>query len=293
MILQIILLPLVIIFIILLICKKIKNPEKYISTEPLQDIPKVINKIIIIDSGELPKMPLSPSELQDAHDSWRENNPEYKIVYWSLNDCRKYLIENFDIEYIETFDKLKANAFKCDFFRLVLINNEGGWYSDWKQLCLKNNLLNLLNENKKTNSVFYKDAYIGTLLLFKEMFYNRSFLIQNAFFGSVKNNIFLTNCIRKIIHIVKNESYEKTVLHITGPALLGNVYSKLKTSNNFIYGNVILKINKNNLKGVNSIFKDNNLGKIIQHKCDNCSLTQSWTNGNNYVSMYFKKQIYN
>ena len=106
------------------------------------NIPKVIHKVLIQDDGKIPKN--LDKNIKDAHNSWKEMNPEYKIKYWSLDDCREYLQNNFPSNYLETFDCIKAYAGKCNFFRFTIIYNEGGWYSDWKQTCLKQNLLNML-----------------------------------------------------------------------------------------------------------------------------------------------------
>ena len=36
----------------------------------------------------------------------------------------------------------------------------------------------------------------------------------------------------------------------------------------------------------------NKLGKIIQHKCDNCDINQNWKNGNSYTKLWNQKKYY-
>ena len=44
------------------------------------------------------------SNIKNALNSWKEMNPEYKIKYWSLDDCREYLKNNFPSNHLESFD---------------------------------------------------------------------------------------------------------------------------------------------------------------------------------------------
>ena len=85
--LKYILLGILIIVVILII----NFNKSYFEDEKLISIPKIIHKVIIQDSGDLPNFPLEPKELQEAHDSWKIMNPEYEIKYYSMNDCREYL----------------------------------------------------------------------------------------------------------------------------------------------------------------------------------------------------------
>lgn len=265
-----ILIILVISVIVFLIVKCFKKDN---FEEILEPIPKVIHKVIIEHSGNLPKFPLEPKELQEAHDSWKKMNPEYQIKYYSTNDCREYLKKHFkDSDFLQAFDCLNANAFKCDFFRYCVLCNEGGWYSDWKQVCLKQNLLNELDKNKKNNIIISWDK--------GEIFASNNDWIQNCFIGSIKNSLFLKECINTIINNIKYNYYGKFALDATSPGLLSYIFKK--TDYKF---------------HINLVFKNlniyNNSGTIIKHKCNNCGINQDWKNGNNYNDIYNKKIMYN
>ena len=268
-----ILIVLVLVIAVILILK-IKYLKKDIFNFILEPIPKVIHKVIIEHSGNLPKFPLEPKQLQDAHDSWKNMNPEYEIKYYSMNNCREYLKKYFeDSDFLQAFDCLNAYAFKCDFFRYCVLYNEGGWYSDWKQVCLKQNLLNELDENKKNNIIILWDE--------GDKFYTDNKYIQNSFIGSIKNNIFLKECINQIINNIKYNYYGKHTLDCTGPGLLS--YCFKKTCYKFDI----------NLKFKNDLYIYNKSQRIIKRKCDNCSIGQDWKNGNNYNVIYNSKKMYN
>ena len=266
----IILLIFILILILIFLYLK-KNKDKF-ENEKIVPIPKVIHKIYLQQNGEMDNFPLKPLELNNAHESWKIMNPDYNIKYYSLNDCRKYLKNNFnDTDFLQTFDCIQAFANKTSFIRICILYNEGGWYSDWKQSCLINNLLDKLNKNKKTNIILSWDRgnNIG----------KKNKHIQNCFIGSNKNNLFLKEAINEIINNVKYKYYGYMATCTTGPGVLGVIYNNYKFP-------------------INLTFKNNgyiyyNKKKIILHKCKNCGKGQNWKNGNNYGVLWSHKKLYN
>lgn len=230
-------------------------------------IPKVIHKVYIQNDGTIPD--ILDSHIEESHKSWINLNPGYTIKYWSLQDCREYLTNNFPDEYLKTFDSIQAYSVKCDFFRFCIIYNEGGWYSDWKQVCLVNNLLDKLS--LEGDILFYYDKGNPYSV------YNKYTAV--AFFGSIKYHPILKESIDTIISNTEKKYYGNSVLDVTGPGLMGNILKN--TNTNPYYG----------------YFKDNyyydyKLGKIIQHKCNNCKKGQDWKNGNNYGELWYSKNFY-
>ena len=88
-------------------------------------IPTRINQVIIVNDMEIPQN--LPTGFVNAMDSFKTMNPGYEYKLYSGNDCREYIKEHYGDYHLKLFDKLIPYAFKCDFFRLLLILREGGW----------------------------------------------------------------------------------------------------------------------------------------------------------------------
>ena len=97
-------------------------------------IPKVIHKIYIQHDNTFGTI---PPEIQAAHKSWKMLNPDYDIKYYNGHDCEQYLLKYYGEEYLSIYRRINAYSGKCNFMRACIVYNEGGWYSDWKQVCLK------------------------------------------------------------------------------------------------------------------------------------------------------------
>ena len=70
------------------------------------------------------------------------NNESWlQIRYFNLNLCREYIMEYYHPVFLRAFDCIEAFSGKVNLFRMLVVYAEGGWYSDWKQVCLKPNLL--------------------------------------------------------------------------------------------------------------------------------------------------------
>ena len=71
-----------------------------VSTIPTDErIPKVVHKIYIDSTMKLDSM---DPVIYSLFDKLKSENPGYSIKLWSGNDCREYLIKNFDSRYIKT-----------------------------------------------------------------------------------------------------------------------------------------------------------------------------------------------
>jgi FkbM family methyltransferase len=227
-------------------------------------IPKIIHKVLLNHTGII----VIDNDIKEAQESWTKYNKDYTLKLWNFSDCREYLINNFPNIYIETFDNLIPYSYKCDFFRFCLIYNEGGWYSDWKEVCLVLNLLDNLSQD-------------GDIILFDDKNHKQKTPYQytmTGFFGAIPKHYILKNTIDGIILNVKNKYYGRDCLYPTGPGILGEIVNKysLKTLGYF---------DKN-------YYYHKKLGKIIEHKCKTCGQTQDWVNGNNYGKLWKEKKIY-
>ena len=84
---------LIIVFIILWNVCYHNSTKNITETFKYSKIPKVIHKVYIQHDGKIPKN--LNKNIIDAHNSWKKMNPEYEIKFWSLDDCREYLVKIF------------------------------------------------------------------------------------------------------------------------------------------------------------------------------------------------------
>lgn len=257
---------LVILYLLILLCIVVINTKT-------SQIPKIINKVYINHTMTLPKQ--LPTNIQNAHDTWKRLNPDYKLVYWSGNDCRKYLMKYFGKHYLDVFDTIQAYSGKCNFFRYCVVYNEGGWYSDWKQIPF----------------VSIKDFHIpsATTVICKDKGYEyvtKNECLQNCFFGSTKHNILLKKAIDVCFDHVKNKFYGNSPLDTTGVCAFGKAFKQVNLNLNTVQFCDF----KHEQKEGGAIFYNNKI--IIQHKCDNCGSDQNWKEGNNYNTIYYDKNYY-
>lgn len=96
-------------------------------------IPKVVHKVVIVDGGGMPR--LSPPA-RDALASFSEMNPEYEVRVYTGKTCEEYIRKHYNDVVLDAFRSLVPYAFKADLFRYLVLYNEGGIYSDFRQVCL-------------------------------------------------------------------------------------------------------------------------------------------------------------
>ena len=131
-------------------------------------IPKILHKVIITSTGGFPTYLSEIFEMMnnetrmkqyyknnhssnnnnnftgsihEAHISWYINNPTYDIRYYDLHRCPLYLKRHYHPLFLRAFDCIEAFAGKANFFRYLVAYREGGYYSDWKQVCMRDGLL--------------------------------------------------------------------------------------------------------------------------------------------------------
>lgn len=175
-----------------------------------------------------------PTEYQNYIDNNKKLCPNLDFVIFNQESARNFIENNYPQDHIHAYDKLKPYAYKCDLWRLCILNSQGGIYIDAKvqftnsfKPWLKNHTLD--NNDK---CVFLQDyghgaeSYIqpdNSIIKYPD--------IQNSFIISTKNNKFLKLTIDNIVQNVKDNYYGQTPLSVSGPGLLGRLYHLHK--NNF------------------------------------------------------------
>ena len=198
-------------------------------------------------------------------------NPGYEIKYYNGHDCEQYLLKYYGEEYVSIYRRINAYSGKCNFMRACIVYNEGGWYSDWKQVCLRP-----LDEFDLNNI-----RWVSAFDLPNE--FKRTFMMT-AFFGSEPKHILLQQYIKNIINNVKTKYYGENVLDTTGPGCFGKSYDQLKDTLN--KKTIILGQFKKD-------FYFYFFGKQwVLHKCEKCSKGPDWSHGNNYYQLWKDRKYY-
>lgn len=156
--------------------------EEWLIDSPLThqiSIPKVIYKVVMSSGGTFPDFHNQTTELRAAHETWVVRNPGYELRYFDLVTIRRYLATHFHPVFLRAFDCLEAYAGKVNLFRLAVLYRDGGWYSDWKEECLVDGLLDNLSANNRS-LVFPWDQ--GT------PHSRQNACIMNAFLGATERN---------------------------------------------------------------------------------------------------------
>ena len=241
-------------------------------------IPKTLRKVFLQKTAGFEDFARMVPELKNAHSSWKEKNPDYLIEYFDLKLCREYLANYFHPIFLRAFDCIEAFAGKNNLFRMAVIYREGGWYSDWKQECVKENLLNLLSNDTSYNTS-------KGLVVFKDK-WSRDGAVQNGFFGATARHPVIEETLKMIFHNVQSKDYPDNVFWTTGVGVFGmalnfTIHKKLVNKSNIVLG----RYTKKNVYWYK--------GKpIIDHKCKNCGKSQDWANGNNYKKLHAENHYY-
>ena len=255
---------LVVLFLFLLLSTNEANFETKIA--------KVIHKIYFSNNDHNDTM--SPA-LAEAHVSWITKNHGYTTNTYSLKQARAYIAANSSTRALNAFDCIRSYAGKADLFRYIVVYNEGGWYSDWKQQCLEDNLLDSFG---KEEIVFYR--FNKNIQPHNK---NINFCVQNAFFGATKNHEILKNLIDLTINNIERNVYGSNAWSAGGSVCaIGEVFDS-----NFIFQGEY----RYNEEDSGIFFNKNNI-KVVKHKCNGCGTSQNWAHGNNHIRMWHDRSNY-
>lgn len=137
-----------------------------------------------------------------------ENNPDFDFYIYDDNECREFIVANYDAETVAAFDALKPGAYKSDLWRYCILYKLGGIYMDIKFEILVP--LNTLTSEGK--NVFIKD-------------FQGQDVYQAIMITKPGEPLFL-ECIETIKTHVKTKFYGNHPLEPTGPRLIGGIIYK-------------------------------------------------------------------
>jgi mannosyltransferase OCH1-like enzyme len=143
-----------------------------------------------------------PPFMNNAVELLKKTNPEFTFHLYNEYDRRKFIMNNYNDNVLNAYDKLIPGAFKADLWRYCILYIYGGIYIDIKYIPVNDfKLINLCNEER-----FVMDL--------EE---NR---IANGLMICKPKNEFIYNALIQLLYNVKNEYYGYNALCVTGPSLL-------------------------------------------------------------------------
>jgi mannosyltransferase OCH1-like enzyme len=80
-----------------------------------------------------------PDSVAETMKEFRKINPNVEFRFYSADERRRFLIENFPERYIRAYDSIKPEygVAKADLFRYCVVYNSGGFYVDAKSMFTK------------------------------------------------------------------------------------------------------------------------------------------------------------
>ena len=134
-------------------------------------------------------------------------NPGYKVKIYSGDDCIEYIKKYYNDETLEAFNAIKPYSYKCDLMRHLILYNEGGWYSDIRQVCL---------QSIETLSSMNKEYYTSVDCPPNQM------CMYTAFIGSIPKHDISKKMVDLVLWNIKYRHYGLDCLYPTGPGAYMN-----------------------------------------------------------------------
>ena len=241
-------------------------------------IPRVLHKVIIVDGGNIP--PLS-SVAQDALDSFSKLNPEYEMRIYSGKDCENYITKHYGEKELRAFRTLIPYSFKVDLFKFLVLYNEGGLYSDFRQVCLKP-----FREYIPADAKWFSTIDGGS----KQ---HRGMACH--FLAAAPGQPTFRTAIDMVINNIAKRSYGCCQLGPTGPCLLGKAFRETPPSEPRYIGE--FRVPPAKIEMVDHTGQ----GGLIIHKHKNPKTQKEYNGaewgkldggGNNYAKLYTARNIY-
>ena len=217
---------------------------------------------------------------------WKTVNPEYQFVFFDINEV-KQIVTLFGSRYLNVFNRLISGAFKCDFWRYIMLFLYGGVATDIDIIPVNDIDLFIRKED-------FMVTVVDLNLSESEGYHN----LFNGFLAIVPRHPIMFKCIQRVCEVVENNLPCLSLMDICGPGNLGRAVNWYLGRNetdsfiNFKHDNIHFLtfdrqeeyIYKNNLLTYENILLQNKNGnsemvneyKLLCHKNKNY---KSWTSG--------------
>jgi mannosyltransferase OCH1-like enzyme len=206
-----------------------------------------------------------PTYMYNAVKLLKKTNPEFTFHLYNEYDRRKFIMNNYNDNILNAYDKLIPGAFKADLWRYCILYKYGGIYIDIKYIPVNDfKLINLCNEERFVMDIENNYCENG---------------VANGLMICKPKNEFIYNALIQLLYNVENEYYGYHPLCVTGPLMLKD----------FIKSNITIShvyIPELGIRG----FKYNN--KYILNEYPEYRDELYNYNNTNYGKLWYEKKIY-
>ena len=178
-------------------------------------IPKVIYKTGPFLEDNLPK------EINSIFEKTLKDNKGYELVYFDDEDCREFLIKNFNTKILNAYDSLVPSAYKADLFRYCLLYQKGGIWSDLTQTFIEP--IDTFIDLEKDDLILVDGGFIPCA---------KKKGIEIAFMAARPKHKIYFKAINKIIKNVNSRHYGCSSFNPTGPIMFKELVESNKTKYN-------------------------------------------------------------
>jgi mannosyltransferase OCH1-like enzyme/GR25 family glycosyltransferase involved in LPS biosynthesis len=210
-----------------------------------------------------------PPKMKESVELLKSQNPEFTYQLFDQEDCRNFIMVNFERRLLTAYDSLVPLAYKSDLWRYCVLYIRGGIYLDIKYRCINGFKLIELTDKE----YFVRDR--------PEYFVDGKG-IQNALISCLPGNKMLYNCIFKILQNIENNYYGPGALYPTGPGLLSHFFPHGKIKD--------LEYYYNEPEDIPTIINKNK--HVLQCYQEYRSEQKSYYNVTYYSSLWDIKEIY-
>lgn len=149
----------------------------------------------------------------NANEEWKRLNPDHSIVWYTNDDCDRFMKTHYSGTVYDSYRSLKPGAYKADLWRLCILYKFGGVYVDAYTLPFVS-ITEIINKYKKPFiSVLDSEISGGG--------------VHNGFIIAQKGHPYLWQGINDIVHNVTRRYYGLSELDITGPICLAKSIQKV------------------------------------------------------------------
>lgn len=194
---------------------------------------------------------VSQSLLNYSTSIMKQMNPEYTFTIFDDNECRDFIVNNFDSTILKAYDDIIPAAFKADLWRYCYLYINGGVYLDIKTVCAKP--LNSILHNKE-------------ILLIRDI---NSDWIYNGIIGVPPKHPLINIALDESLKMIQARNYGNHILDITGPRLFARAFNiwLSRDINTLIYSNILEdKISWGTIDDLYHNYIRNNNGQTIFYR---------------------------